>query len=325
MVNYTTNYLGIQLKNPVIVSSSGLTENVAKIEKLALSGAGAVVLKSLFEEQIRMEAGSILHGSDYPEAQDYIEAYVKSNALETYLKLISDTKSKVDIPVIASINCISSSEWVSFAKNMQDAGADALELNVFIMPSGPIETGSKYEEIYYSILDAIRKVITIPVAVKIGQNFSSIPYFIDRLNAFGAKGVVLFNRFYAPDINLDTFEFGSSEILSNPSDIRQSLRWVGIISSLVPRIDVCASTGIHDANAVIKQILAGAQAVQVCSVLYKNGPDYLKVILSDIDKWMKKNNFSDIKEIRGRMSYKNIPDPAVFERAQFMKYFSKYT
>jgi len=325
MANYQTNYLGIQLKNPVIVSSSGLTENVSKIEKLASAGAGAIVLKSLFEEQIRMEAGSIMQGSDYPEAQDYIAAYVKSNALDAHLKLISDAKARVDIPIIASINCLSSAEWVSFARNMQDAGADAIELNVYILPSTAAQPGVTYEEIYYSILSAIKKVVTIPVAVKIGPNFSNIAYFVDRLNAFGAKSVVLFNRFYTPDINLDTFEFTTSEVLSNPSEIRQSLRWVGIISSLVPKIEVCASTGIHDASAVIKQILAGAQAVQVCSVLYKNGPEYLKVILSEMDKWMVKNNFSDIKEIRGRMSYRNIPDPAVFERAQFMKYFSRFT
>ena len=322
MAKLETSYLGIDLKNPVIVSSSGLSNSVDKIIKLAENGAGAIVLKSIFEEQIRMEAGSMLKGSDYPEAQDYIMAYSKSNAIENYLKLIEDAKAAVDIPIIASINCVSSAEWISFARNMQEAGADALELNVFILPTSIHDNGKSYEELYYSILTAIKKVVTIPVSIKLGQHFSNIPAFVKNLMAYGAQGVVLFNRFYAPDINLDNLTFTTSEVFSSPADIRYSLRWVGIVSSLVEKVDICASTGIHDAQGVIKQILAGAKAVQICSVLYRKGPEFLKQIISGVNEWMDKHNFADLHELRGRMNYKSIPDPTVFERAQFMKYFS---
>ncbi len=325
MAELKTSYLGLKIRNPVIVSSSGLSSSLSKIEKLAQFGAGAIVLKSIFEEQIRMEAGSMLQESDYPEAMDYIMAYSRNNEIEKYLKLIEEAKSTIDIPVIASINCVSSAEWISYAKNMEEAGADAIELNVFILPNSVKENGKKYEDLYFSILTNIKKVVSIPISVKIGQNFSNLPAFVNNLKAYGVDGVILFNRFYAPDINLDTLTFTTSEVFSNPADIRYSLRWVGIISSLVQNIDICASTGVHDANGVIKQILAGAKAVQVCSVLYKNGPEYLTQIVKEMSEWMDKHNFADLHELRGRMSYKSIADPTVFERAQFMRYFSNLT
>ncbi len=318
----TTNYLGLELKNPLIVSSSGLTNSVKKIKKLESVGAGAVVLKSLFEEQINRDALDMLKETDYPEAEDYILNYTKNNTVEQYLQLIEEAKNTVDIPVIASINCISSKEWLFFAKSIQDAGADALELNVFILPDNIHENGYLYEQIYDDILIHLTKNINIPISVKIGQHFTNIPAFVKNLKGRGAHGVVLFNRFYAPDIDVDSMTFTSSDVFSNPADLRQSLRWVGIVSSLVKNIDICASTGVHDGLAVVKQLLAGATAVQVCSTLYKNGPEYIGEILKDIEEWMKKHNFSSIDDFRGRMSYKNIPDPTIFERSQFMKYFS---
>lgn len=318
----TTKYLGIDLRNPLIISSSGLTSSVQKIKKLEAAGAGAVVLKSLFEEQINRDALSMLKDVDYPEATDYILNYTKNNSVEEYLQLIEDAKDAVDIPIIASINCVSSKEWLSFAKSIEDAGADALELNVFILPDNIHENGYLYEQLYDDILLNLSKQIDIPISVKIGQNFTNIPAFVKNLKGRGASGVVLFNRFYTPDIDVDTMTFKSSEVFSSPSDIRQTLRWVGIVSSLVKNINICASTGVHDGTAVVKQLLAGATAVQVCSVLYKNGPEYVSTILSDLEAWMKKYNFNSIDEFRGRMSYKNIPDPAIFERSQFMKYFS---
>lgn len=324
MANLETKYLGLNLKNPVIVSSSGLTGSIGKIEQLAKSGAGAVVLKSLFEEQIHLEAGSMLKNADYPEAEDYINNYARDNALDEYLKLISEAKAATDIPVIASISCVGASEWVSFAEHVQQAGADAIELNVYILANDVLESGSSYEQIYYDILDAVTKKVTIPISMKLGQHYSNIPSLVNNLYGRGAKGVVLFNRFYAPDIDLNNMSFTSAEVFSRPADIRQSLRWVGIVSSLVKKIDICASTGVHDGQAVIKQILAGAKAVQVCSVLYKKGPAFLQEILKEMNDWMEKKNFEDLHELRGRMSYKNIPDPSIFERAQFMKYYSNF-
>jgi dihydroorotate dehydrogenase (fumarate) len=322
MINLTTKYLGLELKNPIIISSSGLTSSVSKIEKLEKAGAGAIVIKSLFEEQIKMEAGSILKYSDYPEATDYINMYTRENSIDQYLKIIENAKKTIKIPIIASINCISSNEWISFASAMQEAGADAIELNVFFIPDSIHKDGHDYEQLYYNILEEINRKISIPVAVKLGLHFSNIPALVNNIYACGAKGVVLFNRFYSPDIDIDTMSFESSGVFSNPDDLRNSLRWVGIISSMVDKIDICASTGIHDGKAVIKQLLAGATAVQVCSVLYKKGPEYIATIIDQLKEWMEKFNFEGISEFRGRMSYKNIPDPAVFERAQFMKYYS---
>ncbi len=322
MAKLETKYLGLSLKNPVIVSSCGLSSTVDKIAKLAQAGAGAVVLKSIFEEQIKMEAGSMLKDANYPEAQDYILNYAKSNALDSYLKLIEDAKKTVDIPIIASINCASASEWVSFAKAIEKAGADALELNVFFVPNTTHEDGLHYENLYIDILKAVKAKVSIPVVMKLGQNFSNLPAFVDRLKGHGASGVVLFNRFYAPDISTGDLSFTTSDVLSSPADIRFPLRWTGIISALVNHLDICASTGVHDGQAVVKMLLAGATTVQVCSVLYKNGVDYLTQMVSEVEAWMDQHNFEELKEFRGRMSYKNIPDSEVFERAQFMRYFS---
>lgn len=324
MANLNTNYLGLTLKNPVIVSSSGLTSSVERIVSLEKMGAGAVVLKSLFEEQIQHEAGQFIDKSDYPEAFDYIRQYTKSNSLEEYLKLIENAKKSVKIPVIASINCISASEWVSFAGKIQQAGADALELNVFFVPVEKEISSEKYEELYYEIVTKVRQNVSIPVSVKIGMHFTNLVRIINNIYFRGAQGVVLFNRFYAPDIDIDKLKITSAEVFSNPSDISHSLRWVGIISDKIEKIDVAASTGVHDGKSVVRQILAGAKAVQICSVLYKKGIDYLPVIIKEIETWMDHHKYKTIGDFRGILNYRNIPDPSVYERSQFMKYFSNY-
>ncbi len=322
MSDLSVSYLGLNLKSPLIAGSSGLTDSVEKVAKLAENGAGAIVLKSLFEEQIKYEAGSMLEEGNYPEAEDYLSSYVRSNRVDSYLKLIEDSKSKAGIPIIASVNCVSAGEWVSFAKLAEEAGADALELNVYFIPLKGSETSEHYEKIYFDLLTAVKRETKIPIAVKIGQNFTNIPGFVEKLYNHGAQSAVLFNRFYAPDINIDKITFTPAEVLSAPEEIRNSLRWVGIVSSLVKQIEICASTGIHDSSAVIKQILAGAKAVQVCSALYKKGPEYLQTMNKEIESWMDKNTFDNIRDFRGRLNYKHIKDPSVFERSQFMKYYS---
>lgn len=319
MSRLETTYLGLKLKNPVIVGSSGLTSSIDKIKEIEKKGAGAVVLKSLFEEQINYEAGSLADSSDSPEALDYVKYYTKNNTVQEYLELIRKAKAEVEIPVIASINCVSAKDWVDFAKKIEQAGADALEVNVFILPNDRNASGDKYESIYFDLADKLKKILTIPFAFKLGSHFSNLVGFIQKLHV---PGVVLFNRFYAPDIDIDQMRFISSEVFSLPSDIRDSLRWVGIVSSKIARIDIAASTGIHDGEAAIKQILAGAKTVQVCSTLYKNGIDQLQNIISDIETWMEKNGFEHIDEFRGKMSYHKIDDPLIYERSQFMKYFS---
>jgi dihydroorotate dehydrogenase (fumarate) len=322
MINLTTKYAGLTLKNPLIVSSSGLTDNIDKIRKLEKAGAGAVVLKSLFEEQIEYEANDLKRHTDYPQAEDYLNYYVRNNSVEQYLKLIEIARKSVNIPVIASINCVSNAEWINFSKNIEQAGAHALELNVYVLPLGKDTPARTYEEIYLKLAVDIRKLIKIPVIFKLGQNFTNPVNLIDQLYNRGIHAVVLFNRFYSPDINIDEQKIVSSDVLSAPEEIRNSLRWVAIASHFVEKIDIAASTGIHDGKAVIKQLLAGAKAVQVCSVLYKKGPGYIREMLTQVEEWMTGNGFSNPDQFRGKMNYGNIKDPIVYERSQFMKYYS---
>ncbi|NLB25898.1 MAG: dihydroorotate dehydrogenase-like protein [Bacteroidales bacterium] len=326
MVNLETSYLGLTLKNPLVAASSGLTGSVEKIVSLEKAGIGAVVLKSLFEEQINNEVTSLLlqdyHNIGYPEAEDYIKNYLRDNSVTKHIKLIEESKKAVSIPVIASVNCVSASEWTSFAKVFQEAGADALELNIFYVPVDRREEPHVIEQLYADVLKKVCSQISIPVSVKIGLYHSNILSMVDKLKAYGANGVVMFNRFYEPDIDIDKLEMISSEIFSSPVEIRHTLRWVGLVSATVPEIDIAASTGIHDGKAVIKQLLAGASVAQLCSSLYINGNIIVSQMLSEITEFMKRWNFTKISDFQGRVSYNKVTDPMIYERSQFMKYFS---
>lgn len=326
MANLETTYLGLKLKNPLVAASSGLTSTVEKIKELEKAGIGAVVLKSLFEEQINNEISGMLakdqQNMDYPEAADYIKGYLRDNSIKKHIELIEEAKKAVEIPLIASVNCVSGDEWTSFAADFEEAGADALELNIFYVPTDRHEKPGMVEELYLDVLKKVKSKVSIPVSVKFGVHHSNIVGMADKLKANGAAGIVMFNRFYEPDINLETLELVSSEIFSSPADIRHSLRWVGMVSSAVPKIEIAASTGIHDGSAVIKQLLAGAKVAQLCSTLYINGSGVIPEMLNDIYNFMKKWNFKRIDDFGGRLSYKNIPDPLLYERSQFMKYFS---
>lgn len=325
MPNLETKYMGLTLKNPIVVASSGLTNSVEKIKDLEAAGAGAVVLKSIFEEQINNEVSSLINRdpqNQYPEAEDYIWNYLRNNSITHHLELLSEAKKVVNIPIIASINCMSASEWTVFAKEFEDAGADALELNLFYVPTDRKKTAEEVELLYLKVVSEVKKKVKIPVSVKIGFYFTNLISMADKLVANGADALVLFNRFYEPDINIDKMELVASEVFSSPADIRRSLRWIGLISSQLPKVEIAAGTGIHDGEAVIKQLLAGAQVTQVCSSVYINGSQVIAGMLDDLRTFMRKWNFKKIDEFRGRMSYKNIPDPQMYERAQFMKYFS---
>ncbi len=327
MANLETTYLGLKLKNPVVVSSSGLTNSVEQIKKHAAAGAGAVVLKSLFEEQINHEINNEVDGGqgfDYPEAMDYVREYTRDNSVASYLNLIKEAKAAVDIPIIASINCFSADEWVNFAQEIERSGADALELNVFRVNTDKNSDAQEYEDIYYEIAETVSNVVSIPVAIKLGPYFSNLVHVIDRLSVSGAKGVVLFNRFYEPDIDIHTMTLKSAEVFSTPADIRQSLRWVAIASSKIKKADIAASTGIHDGTAVVKQLLAGAAATQICSAVYKNGPAVITRMIEFLEAWMEEHGFESINDFKGKMNYRNMKNPALYERAQFMKYFSNF-
>jgi dihydroorotate dehydrogenase (fumarate) len=325
MVNLETNYLGLKLRNPIIVSSSGLTNSVEKIGKLVEAGAGAVVLKSLFEEQINYEISHSIkegEGFDYPEAVDYIKEYTKENNINEYLSLIKETKAAYDIPVIASINCFSTGEWVEFARKMEAAGADAIELNVYVLNTDKKSKSDEYEQIYYDILSDVKKEVSIPVVMKLGFYFCNIVKVINMLSGLGAKGVVLFNRFYEPDIDIHKMQITTAEVFSTSSDLRRTLRWIAIASDRVKDVDISASTGIHSGEAVVKVLLAGASTAQVCSAVYKNGPGVITSMLNDLTAWMEEKGYDNIESFKGIMNYGKIGNPALYERSQFMKYFS---
>lgn len=325
MANLETTYMGLKLKNPLIVGSSGLTNSVENVIEIEKEGAGAVVLKSLFEEQINQAANQTFDQGDfsnyYPEAQDYIQNYSAENDVAIYLDLIKECKAKVNIPIIASINCMSSNEWINFAKKIEDAGADALELNIFVLPSDPKKKGEDNEKVYFDIVKKITSIINIPVSIKLSYYFSGLAKTIEMLSWTGIKSLVLFNRFFSPDIDINNFEIKSSNVFSTPADLAQSLRWVAMLSNKID-CDISSSTGVHDGEAVIKQLLAGATTVQIASVLYKKGLKEISIMLKEIEAWMEKNKFSSIDDYRGKMSVKVAENPAAWERVQFMKYFS---
>lgn len=326
MANLETSWMGIKLKSPIIAASSGLTNSVENIVELERNGVGAVVLKSLFEEQIANAVDHTVsqdtYSNYYPEAEDYIRNYTKSNDVSLYLDLIRTGKQAVKIPIIASINCVSDSDdWVSFAKKIEDAGADGLELNIFILPSDPTKTGDENEKVYFDIAEKVTKVVSIPVALKVSYYFSGLARFITRLSWTNIKGIVLFNRFYSPDIDIDNLEVRSSFVFSNPSSLAVSLRWVAMLSPSV-KCDIAASTGIHSGEAVIKQLLAGAQVVQIASVLYKKGFQEIGVMTKELSEWMDKKQFTDLTDFRGKLNVSQYENPAAYERVQFMKHFS---
>jgi dihydroorotate dehydrogenase (fumarate) len=324
MINLETQYMGLKLKNPIIVASSGLTNSVEKIKELEKAGAGAVVLKSIFEEQINNEVfNQVTRQPQHliPEEEDFTWNFTRNNLITSHLNLLSEAKKETKIPIIASISCMSASEWVVFAKDLENAGADALELNLFFVPTDPTKTSEDIEQIYQRIVSEVRKKVEIPISVKIGFYYSNLIGMANKLTANGADALVLFNRFYEPDINLDKLELTTSEVFSTPEDIRRSMRWIGLISSQLPNIQIAAGTGIHDGEAVIKQLLVGAQATQVCSTIYINGSQAIARMINDLTAFMKKRHFKSIEDFRGLLSYKNISNPAIYERAQFMKYF----
>lgn len=325
MASLETKYLGLTLKNPIIVSSSGLTSSIEKIKEAEEHGAGAIVLKSIFEEQINFEAANYQKvGKDNAEAFDYLQGYVSANNIQKQIDLIKEAKNAVSIPVIASINCFSDKKWIDFSKQFEDAGADALEVNIYIMPDDRKTSGADIEKTYYNIIKKLVKKSSIPVSVKLSYHFTNMIHVVDKIKGLGAKGVVLFNRFYEPDINIDTMEMTNTSVFSVESDIRFPLRWSAVISDQVPGIDIAASTGVHNSTGMVKMLLAGATTVQLCSVLYQKGMKEIKTILEGTEKWMHQRGFDSIDSFRGIMSYKSIPDPSVYQRSQFMKYFSNF-
>ena len=324
MANLTTKYLGLELDNPLIVGSCGLTGSVIKIKEMAESGVGAIVLKSLFEEQIEAELKQNIdsYDTDYPDAYDYIREYTRDSAVTEYLDMISDAKKGINIPVIASLNCVTAAEWTSYAKKIEKAGADALEINVSLLPSDPKKDCSDYEQIYFDVVDKVTDGLSIPVALKMSSYSSSLAHLVSRLHWTGkVAGFVLFNRYYQPDIDIKTMEIRSAGVFSEPHEITTPLRWIALLSGMIDN-DFAASTGVHDSEGAIKMLLAGASAVQVVSTLYNHGAARAGEIIAGLKTWMAANNFETVDAFKGRLSYERSEDQSHFERIQFMKHYS---
>jgi dihydroorotate dehydrogenase (fumarate) len=341
MENLQTYYLGLKLRNPLIAGSCGLTNSISNIKELASKGVGAIVIKSLFEEQIRVETENVIISEegevktftqasdklfgkriyDYDEAYSYIFDFAKMNTLEKYLAFLKEAKRSVDIPIIASINCVSNQNWHAFAKKIQDTKVDALELNIYILPSDWRRSGEDNERIYFEIIREVRNFVDIPVAVKIGYYFSSLAQSVQKLSESGIKGLVLFNRPYNTDFNIEKIELSQGSIFSSNEEYTHSLRWISILSGSV-KCDLSASTGVHDYKAFVKLLLAGATTVQIVSALYKEGFDIIPEILKNTVEWMSKHKFKAIDSFRGILSQANLENPAAIERVQFMKLYS---
>jgi dihydroorotate dehydrogenase (fumarate) len=322
MIDMTTKYAGLTLRSPLIIGSSGLTSVPEKIKEYEKSGAGAIVLKSLFEEQIEMQSISLLKDSNFQEASDYIHEYVKARQVNEYLELIKKSKSICTIPIIASINCHKADVWIDFARQIELAGADAIELNIYYMDTELIHDCEMNQAMYANIIRKTKEVVSIPVIAKIGKLFNSIPSIVHLLKVNGADGIVLFNRFYQPDINIHTMQVVSGNVFSNHSDLNDTLRWTAIISGKIPNISIASSTGIHDWEDVVKCLLAGASAVQMVSAIYTHGPEIISQILICIEEWMNQTQYRSLSQFQGALNYAHIKSPNMYERAQFMKYFS---
>lgn len=323
-MDISTTYMGLQLKSPIIVGSSALTENVENSIAYEKAGAGAIVLKSLFEEQILHDVDeqrlNNMYGS-FNDQEYYAMYFSKKHNLTQYINLIKKSKEALDIPVIASINCVSGEEWTSYAKMIQDAGADALEVNLFLLPADIDVTGEEKEKNYFEIIEKISEAVTIPFSLKISYYFSGLANFVYRLSQTKAKSVVMFNKFYSPDVDIETEKVVSGNVLSCKDLNTMTIRWIGILYDKV-NMEFTASRGIFDGEQVIKNLLVGAQVIQTVSAIYKDGPQVIESMVGTLKDWMFRHKYNSISEFRGKASQKNIKKPVLYERTQFMRYFS---
>lgn len=321
-VSVNTTYAGLNISNPLVVSSSSLTHSVDSIIRLEKAGIGAVVLKSLFEEQIHLESDGLIQGSNNSVADEYIAEYTRVGLIAEYTALVRGCKAACKVPIIASINCYTVGEWGSYARSLQEAGADALELNIFFLNSNKNYEYGSYEQRHVEIVKSVRQHTTLPIIVKLGSQITNPVCLVDQLRAAGASAVVLFNRFYNPDIDIDRLDYSSGKVYSSPTDFYQILRWTGLVSANVPKIDLAASSGIYDSKAVIKCLLAGAKVAYLCSTIYKNGVEIIEQINSELEVWMNSKDFKSIDEFRGLLNAANMVRTPNFDRHQFMKYVS---
>jgi dihydroorotate dehydrogenase (fumarate) len=329
MINLSTKYLGLKLKNPVVASASPLTRELDNFRKLEDAGASAIVMHSLFEEQINIESNELdrylstaEHVSAeamgmFPEAEDY------HLGPEEYLEQIVKAKAAVNVPIIGSLNGISPGGWTRYAKLIQDAGADALELNIYFIPVNPNIDAEQIENEYSYLVKEVKRGLSIPVAMKLSPFFTSMASFANRLDKAGANALVLFNRFYQPDFDLEELDVVPTLQLSRSNELRMRLHWVAILFGKI-KADMAVTGGVHTAEDVIKSMMAGARVAMTTSALLQNGIDYMRFILTEIREWMDKHEYESIEQMQGSMSQKSVPHPAAYERANYVKVLSSY-
>jgi dihydroorotate dehydrogenase (fumarate) len=321
MADLRTKYMGLELRNPLVVASCSLTNSLEGLRRCADAGAGAVVLKSIFEEQIRSENEELKPDSWiqwHPEAFEYVSRMSMELGTRPYLKLIEASKRSVTIPVMASLNCISRTWWSEYARHIEEAGADALELNISFMPSDPARSSEEIEKQNLGIVEDVLSLVKIPVAVKMAPYYTSVSRMAAAFAGRGASALVLFNRYYRFDIDPEKLCLAAGYRFSSPEETSLPLRWISLLAGQVP-CDLAASTGVHQPDGVIKQLLAGAAVVQLCSTLYLNGLNHIAVVLDQIQNWMGKNAFTSIDDFRGKLSQKSSDRPELFERLQYIK------
>lgn len=328
-MDLSTSYLGLDLRTPLVVSASPLSQEISNIKRMEDAGASAVVLYSLFEEQIRQEERALHHyttqGTEsFAEALSYFpEPSEYHLAPQEYLNHIRKAKEAVSIPVIASINGTEVGDWLHYGKLMEEAGADAIELNIYAIPTDPDLAAADVERNYINILKCLRASVTVPVAVKLSPFFSNTANMAKRLVEAGANGLVLFNRFYQPDIDLESLEVVPHVVLSSSQARRLPLRWIAILYGRI-KADLAATSGIHHAQDVLKMLMAGANVTMMCSTLLRNGIDHIRTVEKEMREWMEVHEYESVKQMQGSMSQKKIADPSSFERAQYMKTLQSY-
>jgi dihydroorotate dehydrogenase (fumarate) len=330
MIDLTTKYLGLTLKNPLVVSASPLSEDLGNIRRMEDCGAAAIVLPSLFEEQIHVESNNLdrflWQGTEsFAESLTYFPDMTGYNmGPDGYLEHVRKAKQTAGIPIIASLNGISTGGWIDYAKKIQDAGADALELNVYFIPTDAAMTGEQVDQMYVDLISKVRASIHIPMAVKIGAYFSSLPNAAQRFDQAGAGALVLFNRFYQPDFDLEALEVVPNLILSTPHELLLRLTWVAVLYGHI-KADLAVTGGVHTGTDVLKSMMAGARVAMMASALLKNGIGHLATVRTEIQKWMEEHEYESIHQMQGSMSQRAVKDPAAFQRANYVKVLSSYS
>ncbi|NQT60073.1 MAG: dihydroorotate dehydrogenase-like protein [Bacteroidetes bacterium] len=322
MANLSTSYLGLNLTNPIIVASSRLTSQLDGLKKSEDAGAGAVVLKSIFEEQIEHDSNSMINGMDefavHTDAYDFFNNSSKDYYIDRYLELVEQAKKSLSIPVIASVNCLNSGSWLDYAHRFQEVGADALEMNMFIVPSNVAETSSEVEQKYLNLIKNLKNRLEIPLALKMGTYFSGMANFMNQLDTIGLNGLVLFNRYYKTDIDIENLSLKAGKIFSVEEESAVPLQWTALMSGELS-CDICGNTGIYSGETIIKFLLAGASAVQLCSSVMIEGYDIIGKMKETIENWMERKSYTFISDFSGILCQEKYDNPEIWERSQYIK------